>query len=109
MGLNTFQPQGNTILISATTTPSAAFQVSTGAIQGCKVVNVGSSQHIFIAFAATSALAVATLPTSSAPSLGMPQLPTSVERYSIPPQGWASVMTSSGTSNVYFTPGIGQF
>lgn len=105
MALNAFQEQGNTSLIVATTTASAAIQVSTGAIQGCKVLIQGSTQHVFLAFGQTTATAV--LPTTSTPARGMPLLPTSDQTLTIPPGGWVSAITSSGTANVFLTPGIG--
>ncbi len=100
-----FQEQGLTSLIAATTTASAAVQVSTGAIQGCKVLVQGSTQHVFLAFGQTTATAV--LPTTSTPADGMPVQPGSDNTFTIPPGGWVSAITSSGTANVFITPGIG--
>ena len=100
-----FQPQGATSLIAATTTASAAVQVSTGAIQGVKVLTHGSTQHVFLAFGPSTATAV--LPTTATPANGMPLLPSSDGTFTIPPGGWVSAITSSGTCNVYLTPGIG--
>lgn len=105
MALDAFLPQGNTSLIAATTTASAAIQVSTGAIQGLKALIQGSTQHVFLAFGQTTATAV--LPTTSTPAAGMPLQPGSDQTFSIPPGGWVSAITASGTANVYLTPGIG--
>ena len=105
MALDAFQPQGLTSLIAATTTASAAIQVSTGAIQGCRVTVQGSTQHVFIAFGQSTATAV--LPTTSTPAAGMPLLPTTDRAFTMPPGGWVSAITASGTANVYITPGIG--
>lgn len=106
MALNAFMPQGATSLIIATTTASAAIQVSTGAIQGMHVVLQGSTQHAFIATGQSTATAV--LPTTAATPVGsMPFLPNQASPLTIPPGGWVSAITSSGTVNVYITPGIG--
>jgi hypothetical protein len=106
MPLTAFLPQGATALIAATTTASAAIQVSTGAIQGCKVVVQGSTQHVFLAFGQSTATAV--LPTTGTPALGMPVQPGSDQTFTIPPGAWVSAITSSGTANVFLTPGFGQ-
>lgn len=105
MALDAFLGQGATSLIVATTTASAAYQISTGAIQGCKVLVQGSTQHVFMAFGQTTATAA--LPTTSTPARGMPMQPGSDQSFSIPPGGFVSFITSSGTANVFITPGIG--
>lgn len=105
MALDAFLPQGDTSLIAATTTASAAIQVSTGAIQGMRVLLQGSTQHAFLAVGQSTATAA--LPTTSTPGAGMPFLPNAASPLTIPPGGWVSAITASGTVNVYLTPGIG--
>ena len=100
-----FQPQGATSLIAATTTASAAIQIATGGQQGCKVLVVGSTQHVFLAFGVSTATAV--LPTTSTPALGIPLQPSSDQSFTVPANAWVSAITSSGTASVYITPGFG--
>ena len=102
---DTFRPQGNTSLIAATTTASAAIQLTDGDIQGCKVLITGSTQHVFLAFGQTTATAA--LPTTSTPAFGMPVQPASDQTFAIPPGAWVSAITSSGTANVWLSPGSG--
>lgn len=106
MALDAFLAQGLTSLVIATTTASTAYQFSTGSIQGCKILIQGSSQHVFSAFGQTTATAV--LPTTSVPANGMPFQPNSDQTLSNPPGDFVSFITSSGTANVFITPGIGQ-
>lgn len=105
MALNAFLPQGLTSLVVATTTASTAYQFASGAIQGCKILIQGSTQHVFTAFGQTSATAA--LPTTSTPANGMPLQPGSDQTFSNPPGCFVSFITSSGTANVFITPGIG--
>jgi hypothetical protein len=102
---DTYRPQGNTTLIAATTTASAAIQPSTGSIGGCRIVTV-STGPVYAAFGATTATAV--LPTTSTPAEGMPIQANSVETFSLGPNFWASFITTGGTAQVYVTPGFGS-
>lgn len=104
--LNAFQPQGNTVLIAATTAPSAGVQPSTGNIQGARIANVGAS----VAFIAIGSSNVsASVPTTALPSTsnGIPILPNTAEVFTIPPNGYISAATTSGAASVYVTPGFG--
>lgn len=105
MALDAFLPQGLTSLVIATTTASTAYRFSTGSIQGCKILVQGSTQHVFTAFGQSSA--IASLPTTSTPATGMPMHPNSDQTFSCPPGDFVSFITSSGTANVFITPGIG--
>jgi hypothetical protein len=104
MALDAFLPQGNSQLISATTTPSAAIQASTGGIQG---VRIRSSAVAFVSISKTSSDTVS-IPTTSTPANGIPLIATVFEKFSVPPNAWLSFMTSGASGAlIYVTPGIG--
>lgn len=105
MPLSTFQPQGNTALVLATTTASAPQQPSTGSIQGLLLTNQ-STNDAWVAFGVSTATAV--LPTTSTPSAGMPLLQRSQATFGVPPNVWLSAITTAGTAAIYATPGFGQ-
>jgi hypothetical protein len=102
--MSAFRPEGNTVLIAATTTATAAQQISTGSHQGMSVAIQGSTQHVFVAFGVSTATAA--LPTTAGAS-GSPVYPNTYRNFTVPPSAWVSVITSSGTANVWCTPGYG--
>jgi hypothetical protein len=102
-----FQAQGNTSLIPATTTATAAIQPSTGSIPGCMLTNL-STNAIWVAIGQSSTMAVAALPTTSVPANGIPMLAGSAQTLGAPPNFWISAITgSTGTSQLAVTPGLG--
>jgi hypothetical protein len=112
MALNAFQPQGNTVLVAATSsTAVAATQITTSVgVAGCYVANPSSALAIYIAFG-TSAVAAA-CPTTAVPAVGM-CIPFGTARtFTIAPSSannWISAVTSGGSANgVFVTPGFGQ-
>lgn len=102
--LNAFQPQGNTALIAATTAASVGIQPSTGSIIGMRLAVVGSVP-VFVAFGSSGV--VAALPTTAVPGTGIPMQPNSVETFNFAPNTWLSAITTSGTAQLYATPGFG--
>ncbi len=106
MAITAFQPNGNTVLISATTTSSAssATQVSTGGQQGMLVSNP-STVPVYVAAAQTSAVQAA-VPTTAAPCPGL-CLPAGQQRaLNTPPGGWLAASTSAGSASIFATPGF---
>jgi hypothetical protein len=101
---NAFNPQGNTVSIAATTTATAAQQVNTGSHQCVRVAIQGSTQHVFVAFGATTATAA--LPSTAGAS-GNVVYPNTAVVFRTPPSPWISVITASGASTVWITPGYG--
>src|SRR5262245_58516790 len=111
MNIGAFQQMGNTVLVAATSsTGSVPTQMSTGNVGGVYIANP-SSTPVWIAFG-TSAAAAASIPTTSAPSLGMCVLPGRARSFSISPStvnNWVSGVTSAGTTvgGFFVTPGYG--
>lgn len=104
MSLDAFLPQGNSQLISATTTPSAAIQVSTGSHQG---VRIRTSAVAYFSVSSSSSVTVS-MPSTGTPANGIPLNAGAQEKFSIPPNGWLSFMTSaSAGALIYVTPGAG--
>lgn len=119
MSLNAFQPQGNTVLVAASSsTGLAATQLSTspGAVQGVRLCypstgGVGAGVPIYVAIG-SSAVAAA-VPTTGVPWTGFP-IPAGTERVIYAPGGtsynWISAVTSAGIAapGLFATPGYGQ-
>ena len=104
-----FRPQGNTVLVAATSsTGQAATNWAPGNQSQCYVANI-SAVPVYLAFG-TSNVAVS-LPTTGTPSLGL-ALPSSGYRcFTFGPNtanaGWISAMTTNGSASVFVTPGTG--
>ena len=111
MALNAFQIQGNTVLVAATSsTGQAATQISTGNVSGAYIANPSTALAIY--FAIGSSAVAASVPTTTAPGLGM-CIPSGTARTVIVPASsgynWISAVTSAGTANgLFVTPGFGQ-
>lgn len=104
--LNAFQPQGNTALVSVTTsTAIAATQVCTGNQQGMYLANM-STNAIYLAMGSSSI--GASLPSTTTPSAGTCLPAGGYRAFTCPPAGWLSAVTSAGTATLYATPGFGQ-
>lgn len=109
--LQAFQPQGNTVLVAASSsTASTATQWSTNnGIFGVRCVS-GSTIPVYCAFG--SSLVQAAAPTTTLPCVGtpiMPNQPTAI--FSItsnPTYSWVSAATTAGSALLFVTPGFGQ-
>lgn len=99
-----FIPQGNTSLIKATTTASAARQPSTGSVQGFQLY---ASTTALCLYAIGVSTATAALPTTGTAAAGIPFPGNTPIDVRAPPNFWVSVITSTagGTADVYVTPG----
>jgi hypothetical protein len=99
-----FIPQGNTSLIKATTTASAAQQPSTGSVQGFRLYAASTALCLYAIGVST---ATAALPTTGTAAAGIPLPGNTPIDVQAPPNGWISVITSTagGTADVYVTPG----
>lgn len=112
MALLAFQPQGNTVLVAATSSTSVApTQMSTAIPAGVLITNP-STVSVYIAFGSSSV--AAGQPTTGTPCVGM-CLPGSMQprAFVIPPStanNWISAVTSAGTAapGIFVTPGFGQ-
>lgn len=110
MTLAAFQPQGNTVLVAATSSTSVApTQISTGNASGAYIANPSTALAIYCAIG--SSTVSASCPTTSAPG-GM-CIPFGTARtVTIAPSSnlnWISAVTSGGAANgLFVTPGFGQ-
>jgi hypothetical protein len=104
MGLECFQPQGLSKLITCTTTPSTAIQLAAPAVG----VRIFADAQVHFAFGSTAGSSgiLATMPTSAAPANGICLAGGSVEVFTIGPNAYLSFI-SSGAATVQFTPGNG--
>lgn len=106
MGLDAFRPQGLTQLISVTTTPSTAVQLSSPTM-GCRIQTEGQV-HFAFGSSAGSSVMTAAVPSTSTPANGIPILANSAEVFNIGPNAYISVVsTAPGPTNVRLTPGYG--
>lgn len=116
MSLNAFQPQGNTVLVAASSsTGAAATQISTNpGVAGLRITyptTTNLAVPVYIALGSSSVAAA--VPTTSAPAAGMPISPGADVRLSYPQNltnNWISAVTSAGTAapGIFVTPGFGQ-
>jgi len=105
-----FRPQGNTVLVVATSSTGAApTNWSPGNVSGCYVSN-GSTTMVYLAFGSSSV--AASQPTTAAPGLGIALPSSTAKAFTFGPNtanaGWVSAVTSAGSSALVFvTPGHG--
>ncbi|CAB4126929.1 hypothetical protein UFOVP81_38 [uncultured Caudovirales phage] len=103
-----FAPYGKTYAISGSASASTPvlIQYTPGLIKKAhyRVVNNGTVV-IYLVLSSTATNAV--VPTAGTPTYSMPIMPGAVEIIRGPEDAYASVITSSGTSTVFITPGQG--
>lgn len=108
MGINAFTKLGNTVtFLAASTAPAPVHCVSTtlGGNQ-YRIINTGTVT-VFLGYGSTASDATnnAVIVTNSQNSL--PILPNTDEILSFVPNAYFTGVTSSGTANIYITPGDG--
>lgn len=104
MSFLSFQPNGNSALIAATSsTASVATQVCTGSQQGMYVAN-NSTVQAYLAFGSSSVQAAC--PTTAVPAPGLCLLAGASRAFATPPAGWLSAATSAGSASIFATPGF---
>ena len=104
--LDAFQPQGNSVIIAVSTTPTTGIIVSTGGCMGYRVANVGAAL-CYVTFAGSAV--TCTLPTSAAPAPAIPIFYGTAEAFNLAPNTFFSAMCSSaaGATTLVITPGFG--
>lgn len=111
-----FRPQGNTVRIDVTSTPSTPIKIqdhTAGPIsEQVRVVNAGpNTAYIVFGSAAadsTGSSIVAAIPAVGTPANAYPMLSGTIETFSYNPQGYiAAVTAGSDTAALYITPGEG--
>jgi hypothetical protein len=111
MSANAFSPQGNSAALAVTATSTAApIQVkgnNNNATQ--RMFYNGGTKDCFICGAATSAGAVAVVPTAGSPSLGVPIPAGAIMALTFAPNTYfAAICAGSDTTTLYITPGEGN-
>ncbi len=108
MGINAFGKMGNTVTFLAASTAPAPVQAASTTLGGnqYRIINNGTVT-VFLGYGSTASDATnnAVLVTSSQNSL--PILPNTDEILSFVPNAYFTGVTSSGTANIYITPGDG--
>jgi hypothetical protein len=113
MGINAFTALGKTVKLVADTTAPTPVQVPSTTLGGnqYRVINLSSNTACFLAYAQTSAAAATNcvIPTgegaNSTPVLTL--LPQTDEILSFVPNAYFTAITSTGTADLYITPGDG--
>ena len=104
-----FCPSGNTVVFTAATsapTPVQALSTTLGGNQ-YRVINAGSVV-VFMGVGTTSANASSNAVVVSSTQAAIPLLAGTDEIITFPPNAWFTGITSTGTANVYITPGDGD-
>ena len=110
--LESFQIQGNTVLVAASSsTASIPTQVSTGGQQAAWLVNTTTSP-IYVSVGISSApggvALQAAVPTTGVPTSGLCITNVTPKVITIPPTCWLSAATSAGAASLLVTPGFGN-
>ncbi len=108
MGVNAFTKLGNTVTFLAASTAPTPVQCASTTLGGnqYRIINTGTVT-VFLGYGATAGDATnnAVVVTNSQNSL--PILPNTDEILSFVPNAYFTGVTSSGTANIYITPGDG--
>ena len=105
-----FKPSGNTVgLNAATSSGTKALRTGTAQQQNSDVLVTNSGSNIaYITWGDTQAGTIAVAPTAAAPANGVPILAGQTMTLYIGFATWIDAVTLTGTSLVYFTPGLGS-
>ena len=109
MSLNAFTKMGNTVtFLAATTAPTPVQAVSTtlGGNQ-YRIINSGSVV-VFLGYGSTASDASNNAVAVSTTAASFPLLPGTDEILTFVPNAYFTAVTSSGTANIYVTPGDGM-
>ena len=109
MSLNAFTKMGNTVtFLAATTAPTPVQAVSTtlGGNQ-YRIINSGSVV-VFLGYGSTASDASNNAVAVSTTATSFPLLPGTDEILTFVPNAYFTAVTSSGTANIYVTPGDGM-
>ena len=104
-----FAPCGNTVVISATTTASAPVQVPSSTLGGnqYRIINAGSVT-VFLGYGIASSDAANNSPVVTTTGPAYPLLAGTDEILTFVPNAYFTGTTSTGTANIYITPGDGM-
>lgn len=108
MGINAFNPCGNTVAFTANVAAPTPVQAASNTLGGnqYRVINSGTVT-VFMGVASTSSDASNNAVVVSTTSPAIPLLSGTDEILSFPPNAYFTGITSSGTAIIYVTPGDG--
>ena len=109
MSLNAFTKMGNTVaFLAATTAPTPVQAVSTtlGGNQ-YRIINSGSVT-VFLGYGTTASDASNNAVAVTTTGASFPLLPGTDEILTFVPNAYFTAITSTGTANIYVTPGDGM-
>jgi hypothetical protein len=109
MSTNAFTPLGNTVTFLAAMTAPTAVQAVSNTLGGnqYRILNAGTNT-VFLGIGPTAAAAVANAAIVTSSQYSYPLLPGTDEVLTFAPNWYFSGITSTGTAQVYITPGDGQ-
>ena len=114
MGINAFTSLGKTVKLVAAATAPTPVQVPSTTLGGnqYRVINLSSNTACFLAYAQTEAGATSNcvIPTGvgANSTTVLPLLPQTDEILSFVPNAYFTAITTSGTADLYITPGDGM-
>ena len=108
MGINAFTQLGNIVTFLAASTAPTPVQVPSTTLGGnqYRIINTGTVT-VFLGYGSTSSDATNNAIIVSTTQKSLPILPNTDEILSFVPNAYFTGITSSGTANVYITPGDG--
>lgn len=108
MGLNAFTKTGNTVAFIADTTAPTPVQCLSTTLGGnqYRVINAGTS-IVFLGYGTTSSEASNNAVVVTSSQSAFPLLPSTDEILTFVPNAYFTGITTSGTADVYITPGDG--
>ena len=108
MGINAFTKTGNTVTFLAATSAPTPVQASSTTLGGnqYRVINAGSVT-VFLGYGSTAADATANAANVTSSQAAFQLLPSTDEILTFTPNAYFTGVTSSGTAQVYITPGDG--
>ena len=108
MGLNAFTKTGNTVAFVANTTAPTPVQCVSTTLGGnqYRVINAGTS-IVFLGYGTTDAEASNNAVVVTSSQSAFPLLPSTDEILTFVPNAYFTGITTSGTADIYITPGDG--
>jgi hypothetical protein len=113
MGINAFTVTGNTVKLTAATSPPSPSQVPSTTLGGnqYRVINASTTQGCFLSFAADAATATTNcvIPTGSGnnSTRTLYILPSTDEVITFVPNAYFTAITSANTADLYIVAGDG--
>lgn len=104
-----FTTTGNTVTFLANTSAPSAVQAISTTLGGnqYRVVNAGTVVA-FLGFGQSQSAAQNNAVVVSTTAISLPMLPGTDEIITFTPNAWFTAITSSGTAQIYITPGDGN-